>query len=31
VAVGAVCPCLHEVETADALFEPTTVDEEPER
>jgi hypothetical protein len=31
VAAGQVCPCLHELETADALFEPTSVDEEPER
>ena len=30
VAAGAPCPCLHEVETADALFEPMPVDEEPE-
>ena len=31
VAAGQVCPCLHELETADALSEPTSVDEEPER
>ncbi len=30
VAAGAPCPCLHELETADALFEPAPVDEEPE-
>lgn len=26
VQAGASCPCLHEVETADALFEPTSKD-----
>ena len=31
VAAGSVCPCLHEVETADALFEPTAANEESER
>ena len=29
VAAGAPCPCLHEVETADALFEPMPAEEEP--
>jgi hypothetical protein len=26
VQAGATCPCLHEMETADALFEPTPTD-----
>lgn len=30
VAAGETCPCLHEVETADALFEPTSTNEESE-
>jgi len=29
VAAGEACPCLHEVETADALFEPTATEEKP--
>jgi hypothetical protein len=28
-AHGAPCPCLHEVETADALFEPASEDAAP--
>ncbi len=28
VAAGAPCPCLHEVETADALFDPMPLEEE---
>lgn len=30
VAAGAPCPCLHDVETADSLFEPMPVDDESE-
>jgi hypothetical protein len=30
VQAGSFCPCLHDVETADALFEPTSSDVGPE-
>jgi hypothetical protein len=30
VQEGESCPCLHEVETADALFEPTSMEPGPE-